>query len=62
MQDLKEFNDGFRYALNVIDCFSKYAFSRKLLDKKTETVSNAFETIIIEYGRKPVNLCTDSGM
>ena len=36
MQEWKKVNKGFRYILNVIDCFSKYAWSVPLKDKKVK--------------------------
>lgn len=39
-------NDGIKYLLTVIDCFSKYAWVIPLKDKKAETVVKAFEPII----------------
>ena len=44
----------------VIDVFSKYGWIRSLKDKKTETVSKAFDDIF-ETGRKPKMLWTDKG-
>ena len=35
-------NKGFRYILNVIDCFSKYAWSVPSKNEKGETVLDAF--------------------
>ncbi|XP_054290522.1 uncharacterized protein LOC129005599 [Macrosteles quadrilineatus] len=39
-------NDGYKYMLNVIDTFSKYAWSEPLLRKSGVEVTNAFEAII----------------
>lgn len=39
-------NDGYRYMLNVIDTFSKYAWSEPLTRKSGQHVADAFETII----------------
>lgn len=39
-------NDGFKYMLNVIDTFSKYAWSEALKTKSGADVYNAFERII----------------
>ena len=43
MQEWCEDNEGFRYMLNVIDVFSKFAWSIPLKDKKGITVLNAFK-------------------
>ena len=44
----------------VIDVFGKYGWIRGLKDKKTETVSKAFEDIF-KSKRKPKMLWTDKG-
>ena len=44
----------------VLDLFSKYGWIVPLKDKKGETVTEAFKTIIKE-GRKPLYLWTDKG-
>ena len=46
MQDLSGQNNGFRYMLNVIDVFSKFAWSVPLKDKRGETVTEAFKLIV----------------
>ena len=45
MQEWKNVNKGYRYILNVTDCFSKFAWSVPLKDKKNETVLDAFKYI-----------------
>jgi hypothetical protein len=47
--------------LNVVDVFSKYAWSIKLLDKKGKTVLEAFKQIVKSSGRKPVHIWVDEG-
>ena len=44
----------------VIDIFSKYGWIKPLKDKKTETVSLAFDEIF-KSKRKPTMLWTDKG-
>ena len=44
----------------VLDLFSKYCWIVPLMDKKGETVTEAFKTIFKE-GRKPQYLWTDKG-
>lgn len=51
-------NDGIRYLLTVIDCFSKYAWARPL--KSKADVHEAF-TDILSKGRIPERLQTDKG-
>ena len=45
MQKFSRWNKGIKYLLMVIDVFSKYGWIRGLKDKKTETVSKAFDDI-----------------
>ena len=59
MQKFEKWNKGIKYLLMVIDVFSKYGWIRGLKDKKTETVSKAFDDIL--SGRKPKMLWTDKG-
>ena len=61
LQEWKNVNKGYRYILNVIDCFSKYAWSVPLKDKKGETVLNAFKYIVKTSNRKPMFIWVDEG-
>ena len=55
-------NNGFKYILNVIDCFSKYAWSVPLKTKFAIDVAEAFEKILLESEpRKPKLLHCDRG-
>ena len=47
--------------LNVIDCFSKFAWSVPLKDKTGLTTLNALKSIIDESGRKPNLIWVDKG-
>lgn len=64
--DLAEFgsyaryNKGYRYILVVIDCFSKYLWTRPLKTKAAGDVRDAMREILSE-GRVPSNLQTDAG-
>ena len=60
MQKFSKWNKGIKYLLMVIDVFSKYGWIRGLKDKKTETVSKAFDDIF-KTKRKPQMLWTDKG-
>ena len=42
MRDLVKQNKGFKYMLNVIDVFSKYAWSIPMKDKTGKTTLDAF--------------------
>jgi len=60
MQAFSKYNKGVKYLLTVIDIFSKYAWVIPLKNKTGESVTEAFEKIILE-GRLPVNLWVDEG-
>ncbi len=61
MQAFKKKNDEYAYMLNVIDVFSRYAWSVPLKTKSTTNVLAGFKKIISESGRKPHKLWTDKG-
>ena len=52
MQLISKFNKGFRFLQYVNDIFSKYAWVVPLKDKKSITITNAFQKILKEYNRK----------
>ena len=60
MGSFKEWNEGVRYLLMVIDVFSKYGWIRTLKNKRGDTVAEAFKSIF-EEGRKPKKLWVDKG-
>ena len=45
IQKFSEWNKGVKYLLTVIDVFCKYGWIKPLKDKKTESVSTAFNEI-----------------
>ena len=62
IQKYSKWNKGIKYLLTVIDVFSKYGWIvTTLKDKKTESVSLAFEHIFKKSKRKPEKLWTDKG-
>ena len=58
-QSLSNDNKGYKYMLNVIDLFSKTAYSVPLKSKSSENIINAFEKLFKK--RKPKKLWTDRG-
>lgn len=64
--DLAEFtqhskeNRGHKYILTVIDCYSKFLWTRPLKSKNASDVCKAMDSILNE-GRIPANLQTDQG-
>ena len=61
MQKYSKWNKGVKYLLMVIDVFSKYGWIKPLKDKKTESVSSAFDEIFKNSKRKPIMLWTEKG-
>ena len=61
MQKFSKWNKGIKYLLLVIDVFSKYGWIAPFKDKKTESVSSAFDKIFKKAERKPEMLWTDKG-
>ena len=61
MQSLSKKNKSIKYLLCAIDLYSKYAFVVPLKDKKGISVTNGFNKIIKQSGRKPNKLWVDQG-
>jgi hypothetical protein len=60
--DMTKLNDGeYRYILTVIDIFTKYAWAIPLKSKSSNSVLEAFKSIIEKSHRKPLKLWVDSG-
>ena len=60
-QSLSKENQGYKYMLNVIDLFSKYAYSFPLKTKSADEIIDAFDRIFKLSGRQPKKLWTDQG-
>lgn len=61
VQELAVHNDGYRYLLNCIDIFTRYAFVRPVKDKRAQTVLDAFKSILSEANQKPLMIVMDKG-
>ena len=61
MQSLSKKNKGIKYLLCATDFYSKYAFVVPLKDKKGISVTNGFNKIIKQSGRKPNEIWVDQG-
>ena len=61
MQEWSKENKDYRYMLNVIDVFSKHAWSIPLKDKKGLTVLDGFKQIVKESDRIPKHIWVDEG-
>ena len=59
--DLAEWNDGVKYLLTVIDCFTRYAFVRPLKEKNSQSVLRGFQDIIESLNEKPKIIVCDKG-
>lgn len=65
--DLAEFgqyasqNKGYRYILVVIDCFSKFLWTRALKTKSAEEVSKAMGSVLQQSQRHPHHIQSDLG-
>jgi len=55
-------NNGYKYMLNVIDIFSKYAWSIPMKNKTGITTLGAFRKIAKESGRIPKHIWVDKGL
>ena len=59
--NIAKYNRGYRYLLTVVDVFSKHAWVQPVKNKTGQAVTAAFEKILKEGKRKPINLQTDDG-
>ena len=61
MQVISKFNLGIRFLLCVIDIFSKYVWVIPLKDKKSITITDAFQKLLKESNRKPDKILVNQG-
>jgi len=61
MQEWSKVNKGFRYMLNVVDVFSKYAWSIPMKDKTGQTTLDGLKLIVKQSGRIPKFIWVDEG-
>ena len=59
MQVISKFNLGIRFLLCVIDIFSKYVWVIPLKDKKSITITDAFQKLLKESNRKADKILVD---
>jgi hypothetical protein len=62
MREWEKQNKGYKYMLNVIDVFSKYAWSIPMKNKTGVTTLEAFRKIAKESGRIPKHIWVDKGL
>lgn len=61
MDNLANHNDGYKYMLTVVDCFSRYAWARPIKNKGGRETARALRSIFDSEGRAPLKLHTDKG-
>ena len=61
MQLISNFNKGISFLLSVVDIFSKYAQVIPLNHKKRITITNTFQNILDESGRKANKIWVNKG-
>ena len=58
LKKLKKYNNGFQYIINIIDLYSRYAWSIPIKNKTGKSIVEAFDSI---RGSKPKKLWVDNG-
>ena len=58
LKKLKKYNNGFQYIINIIDLYSRYAWSIPIKNKTGKSIVEAFDSI---RGFKPKKLWVDNG-
>src|SRR5437867_9219123 len=59
MTSLSSYNDGFKFLLTCIDCFSRYAWVVPIRNKSAMTVTDAFASLLGD--RRPTYVHSDKG-
>ncbi|ULU12860.1 hypothetical protein L3Y34_015828 [Caenorhabditis briggsae] len=54
-------NEGYRYLLTIIDCFSKFAWVVPLKSKSGKETADALSSVFTKSKRKPKKMQTDNG-
>ena len=55
-------NRNFVYCLVIIDCFTKFVWTKPMKTKSGIETANAFDSIFKELDEYPINLITDAGL
>ena len=61
MQKFAEYNDGYKYILTVIDCFSRYAMAIPIKSKVPSNIVQGLSAAFKEYGI-PLKIFSDNGI
>jgi transposase InsO family protein len=59
--DMVKVNDGYKYILVVIDCYSRYAWVRKMKTKTAKETSENIKSVVEEAGALPNAFWVDEG-
>jgi len=59
LSSLSKHNDKYKYLLNIIDIFARYACSVPLKDKTANSITAALKTLF--HNRKPISIQSDNG-
>ena len=59
LRSQSKYNDKYKYLLNVIDIFSRYARSVTLKDKTGSSITSALNSLFQD--RKPITIQSDKG-
>src|SRR5580704_1300616 len=62
MREWEKQNKGYKYMLNVIDVFTKFAWSIPMKDNTGKTTLECFRIIVKETGRIPKHIWVDKGL
>ena len=54
-------NKGYKWMMNMIDGFSRFAFSKPMRDKSAKSTFDAFAAIVKRSGRSPERIWCDQG-
>ncbi len=61
LQDVARENNGYKYTLNIVDVFSKFAWCIPLKSKSANDVLEAFKSVFEDSQRKPNLIWVDKG-
>ena len=61
-RDYSYLNNGYKFILVVIDCFSKMVYARPVKRKNADYMSDAFESIFSNFDQFPNSIITDRGL
>ena len=61
MKEWEKYNDGFKYMLNIVDCFSRFAWAIPLKNKNADDVLKALKDLFQDTNRIPRKIWVDKG-